>query len=119
MALTKLESRVLLSIQKNGTFINLGNLEQDWPVCEGEAQDWLPPLRSLTDSAHILAFEMTFESGKTRLAPASVLDLKKNLVFKLSPSGESQLGEAKESALGEPKPTLVHNLKNGKWKVIR
>jgi len=119
-ALSKPEARVLLSIKKNLTYINVANLQVDWPDCDGNKQDWEAPLRMLTRYGHIEAFEQEFASGgKVALTKVDAVNFAKRLVFRLSPTGDGLLAKAQKVAEGEPRPTLVHNILDGTWTVIR
>jgi hypothetical protein len=122
-SLTKVEARILLSIKKNITYISIGNLIVDWPDCDGKKkkEDWFEPLRNLTRGGHILPFEMEpLVAGKPiKLSQVHDLDFTRNLLFKLSPTGDRLLAKAKKIASGEPMPTLVHNMRDGTWKVVR
>ena len=120
-ALSKPEARVLLSIKKNITYISIANLRADWPDCDGNKQNWTETLKLLTEKKHILAFKCEYSGdGKcSRFEQAHDLNFRKDIVFKLSPTGESLLPRAKTLAQGEPKPTLIHNVQTGTWKVIR
>lgn len=119
--LSKPEARVLLSIKKNITYINIANLEIDWPACDGNKQKWTNPLKSLIKKKHILAFECEYSrDGKcSKFDQVHDMNFRKNVLFKLSPTGKRLLPQAKTIAQREPRPTLIHNVQTGIWKVIR